>query len=129
METAGTVLAGGAAALLDAQEASADAASVMKEYFDILATGEALFVTFYENAVANAHILGLNDAELNAIQAILTEEQIHYEVAMRNGGAPLTTRFSMPHGTQTFEDRGTFLATQQLGEDLTNAALNAWIKD
>lgn len=129
LEAAGTVLAGGAAALLEPQEASADAASIMKEYFSILATGEALFVTFYENAVANANILGLGGEALNAIQAILAEEQIHYNFAVRNGGVAATTHFSMPQGAETFEDRGTFLATQQLGEFLTNAALNAWIKD
>ena len=39
------------------------------------------------------------------------------------------THFSFPHGNETFEERGAFLATQQLGEELTNGALLAWIKD
>jgi hypothetical protein len=56
-------------------------------------------------------------------------EQIHFNFAVANGGTPATTHFSFPHGTQTFQDRGTFLATQQLGEELTNGALLAWIKD
>src|SRR3954470_16443577 len=62
LEAAGTVLAGGTAAtLLDAHAAVAagTAGSKLKEYFSILATGEALFVTFYSNAVANHQALGL----------------------------------------------------------------------
>src|SRR4051794_12988520 len=82
LEAAGTVAVGGTAAtLLDAHTAVAavDAGSKLKEYFSILATGEALFVTFYSNAVANHQALGLAGAELNAIRAILVEEQIHYD--------------------------------------------------
>jgi hypothetical protein len=79
--------------------------------------------------VANNEILGLHGEALNAIEAILTEEQIHYNFAVANGGKPATTHFSFPHGKETFEDRGTFLATQQLSEELTNGALLAWIKD
>jgi hypothetical protein len=127
LEAAGTVMAGATAALLDPHEASAN--SILTQYFSILATGEALFVTFYSNVVANHQILGLSGEALNALEAILTEEQIHFNFAVMNGGTPATTHFSFPHGTQTFQDRGTFLATQQLGEELTNGALLAWIKD
>ncbi len=133
LEAAGTVLAGGTAAtLLDAQAAVAatsDAGAKLKEYFSILATGEALFVTFYSNAVANHQALGLAGAELNAVKAILVEEQIHYDFAVANGGTPATTRFSFPDGAKTFERRALFLRTQQLSEELTNGALLAWIKD
>jgi hypothetical protein len=73
--------------------------------------------------VANREILGLHAGALNALEAILTEEQIHYNFAMANGGMPATTHFSFPHGKDTFKDRGTFLATQQLSEELTNGAL------
>jgi hypothetical protein len=127
LEAAGTVVAGAAAALLDPHEASAN--SILTEYFSILATGEALFVTFYSNVVANREILGLHAGALNALEAILTEEQIHYNFAVANGGMPATTHFSFPHGKDTFGDRGTFLATQQLSEELTNGALLAWIID
>jgi hypothetical protein len=126
------VIAGGTSAtLLNANTAVAatDAGSKLKEYFSILATGEALFVTFYSNAVANHQALGLAGAELNAIKAILVEEQIHYNFAVANGGTPATTRFSFPEGAKTFERRALFLRTQQLSEELTNGALLAWIKD
>ena len=131
LEAAGTVVAGGTAAtLLDARTAvAADAGAKLKEYFSILATGEALFVTFYSNAVANHQALGLAGAELNAIKAILVEEQIHYDFAVANGGTPATTHFSFPDGAKTFEKRALFLQTQQLSEELTNGALLAWIKD
>jgi len=130
---AGMVAAGGAATtLLSAHAApaeAADASSILKEYFSILATGEALFVTFYSNAVANHQALGLGGAELNALRAILTEEQIHYDFAVASGGTPATTHFSFPHGRKTFENRSLFLQTQQLSEELTNGALLAWIQD
>lgn len=130
---AGTVAAGVAAAtLLNAQTVHAEAASggsLLKEYFSILATGEALFVTFYTHGVNNHERLGIEGEALNALEAIRTEEQIHLNFALANGGVPATTHFSFPHGDDTFEDRSLFLATQQLGEELTNGALLAWIKD
>jgi hypothetical protein len=126
---AGTIVTGATAGLLAPREASATSTTMLKEYFSILATGEALFVTFYSHAVANKEILGLNGEALNALEAILTEEQIHYDFAVMNGGKAATTHFSFPHGKETFEDRGTFLATQQLSEELTNGALLAWIND
>jgi hypothetical protein len=119
-------VAGATAGLLVPQEARA---SILAQYFSILATGEALFVTFYSNVVANHDVLGLHGEALDAIKAILTEEQIHFNFAEANGGTPAMTHFSFPHGNETFEERGTFLATQQLGEELTNGALLAWIKD
>ena len=130
---AGTTAAGVAvAAFLNPHAVHAEAASggsILKEYFSILATGEALFVTFYENGVANAEKLGVSGGALDALKAILVEEQIHLNFALSQGGVPATTHFSMPHGDETFEDRSVFLATQQLGEELTNGALLAWIKD
>jgi hypothetical protein len=95
----------------------------------ILATGEALFVTFYKNAVDHHAELGIQGEALNALQAILTEEQIHLNFAMALGGTPATTHFSFPHGGNTFKQRSLFLETQQLGEELTNGALLAWIFD
>lgn len=127
LEAAAAIAAGTTAALLDPQEAAAH--PVELQYFSILATGEALFVTFYSNAVANNDTLGFHGEALNALQAILTEEQIHYNFAVAKGGTPATKQFSFPHGAETFEDRGIFLATQQLAEELTNGALLAWIFD
>ena len=130
---AGTTVAGVAAAtILNAHAVHAEAASggsTLKEYFSILATGEALFVTLYSHAVDNHEELGINGDALNALEAIRTEEQIHLNFALANGGVPATTHFSFPHGPATFTNRSLFLATQQLGEDLTNGALLAWIKD
>ena len=103
--------------------------STLTEYFSILATGEALFVTFYSHAIANYQQLGIHGNALIALEAIRAEEQLHLNFAKANGGVPATTHFSMPHGAATFQDRALFLATQQLGEDLTNGALLAWIKD
>ncbi len=101
----------------------------LKEFYSILATGEALFVTFYSHGVANADRLGLEEDDVNSLKAILTEEQIHFNFAVSQGGKPTTTTFSMPQGHETFEDLGVFLKTLELSENLTSGALLAWIKD
>ena len=127
---AGSALSG--AGLLSALPAHAEAMSgsgTLKEFFSILATGEELFVTFYRNGVLNHKTLDFSDGELNALTAIMVEEQIHLNFARANGGVPVTNTFSFPHGPRTFTNRGLFLETQQLGENLTNGALLAWIKD
>jgi hypothetical protein len=93
---AGTVAAGVAATTL-LNVPAARAAVPLSEYFNILATGEALFVTFYSQAVANHAFLGIYGNALTALQAILTEEQIHLNFAMMNGGTPAKTHFSFPH--------------------------------
>jgi hypothetical protein len=131
---AGTIAAGAAAAtLLNPRPVGADTGGVgpkiLKEYFSILATGEALFVTFYSQAVANSATLGIGGPALNALEAILVEEQIHFNFAVEQGGTPATTHFSFPDGKNTFVDPTLFLNTQQLAEELTNGALLAWIKD
>jgi hypothetical protein len=105
------------------------ASATLIDFFSILATGEELFVTFYSNAINNHVQLGLFGEELNALEAIRAEEQIHLNFALSQGGVPATSQFSMPHGHQTFEDRSLFLQTQQLAEELTSGALLAWIKD
>jgi hypothetical protein len=125
---AGTAAAGAAAATFLSSPA-AHAWSAFPQHFSILATGEALFVTFYREAVAHHRDLGIFGDALVALQAILTEEQIHLDFATRNGGTPATTHFSFPHGHDTFKQRHLFLETQQLAEELTNGALLAWIYD
>lgn len=109
--------------------AEATSGSTLTEYFSILATGEALFVTMYSHAVTHHDQLEIEGEGLNALRAILAEEQIHFDFARAHGGVPATTNFSFPHGAATFTNRSLFLQTQQLGEDLTNGALLAWIKD
>src|SRR6185437_5896411 len=92
---AGTALSG--AGVLSALPAHADAMSssgTLKEYFSILATGEELFVTFYRNGVLNHKALDFSGAELNALTAIMVEEQIHLNFARANGGVPVTNNFS-----------------------------------
>ncbi len=101
----------------------------LTEFFNILATGETLFVTFYDQAVIHHKHLGFHGAALNALQAIRAEEEIHRRFALANGGMSATTHFSFPHGLHTFKDRSLFLETQQLCEEVTNGALLAWIKD
>ncbi len=118
--------AAAAAALFDAQEAEA---APLAEYFSILATGEALFVTFYVNALRHHADLDLHGDLYDAIWAIATEEQIHYDFAVARGGTAATTHFSFPHGIETFRRRDLFWQTQQLAEELTNGALLAWIND
>lgn len=108
---------------------SLDGGATLQEFFSIIATGEDLFVTFYRNAIEHAEDLGLSGHALNALRAIAVEEQIHGDFAKANGGTPATNHYSMPHGHDTFADRDTFLATQQLAEELTNGALLAFIKD
>jgi hypothetical protein len=123
---AGTAVVGAAAATL--LNSTAVRAATLTDYFSILATGEALFVTFYSLAVEHQHSLGIYGEALTA-QAILVEEQIHYNYATSQGGTPATTQFSFPNGKDTFKHRGLFLQTQQLAEELTNGALLAWIND
>ncbi len=112
-----------------AAQAEGTTSSDLTEFFNILATGEALFVTFYNQAVIHHEQLGFHGAALNALEAIRAEEEIHREFALANGGMPATTHFSFPYGPQTFQSRKLFLKTQQLAEELTNGALLAWIKD
>ncbi len=124
-----TAAALGALTPLTAFAKSTSHSDSLTQYFDILATGEALFTTFYQLAVLHHRELGLRGAALDAIQAIATEEEIHLRLARAEGGTPATLHFSFPDGAATFRDLGKFLQTQQLAEELTNAALNAWVSD
>jgi len=101
----------------------------LSEFFNILATGEELFATFYRLGIAHHQQLGINGDALIALEAIRVEEEIHRRFAIAHGGVPATTHFSFPHGAHTFQNRALFLETQQLAEELTNGALLAWIND
>lgn len=133
LRTAAVGVAGAVAvpAFLDATPVYAEAtsSSYLTTVFDILATGEALFTTLYRLGAQHHDRLGIEGYNLNALLAIRTEEQIHYNFAVAHGGTPATTHFSMPLGQETFEDRGAFLATFELAENLTNGALLALIHD
>lgn len=108
---------------------SAPHAAFLTEVFDILATGEALFATFYRLGLANQRHLGLSVRQVSALQAVLAEEQLHANFALAHGGVPATTHFSFPHGAATFTDRTAFVATLILIEEMTSAALLALIRD
>ena len=127
--TGAVLTSAGALSALAVHAETSTGGSTLTEFYSILATGEALFVTFYSHAIANHQQLGLSGSALNALGAIRAEEQLHFDFALSQGGAPVTTHFSMPHGRDTFKDRSLFLQTQQLSEELTNGALLAWIKD
>jgi len=58
----------------------------LTEFFSILATGEASFVTLYDQAVIHHERLGFHGAALNALEAIRAEEEIHLQFAQANGG-------------------------------------------
>lgn len=120
-------LAGAGALSVLATRAEAHSTADLAEYFNILATGEAMSATFYSHAIANHHRLGIYGSALTALEAIRAEEEMHVKFAWSYGGHLATSHFSFPHGERTFEDRETFLMTQQLIEELTSGALLAWI--
>lgn len=114
-----------AAGATDVEGAEATAVQI----FGIAATAERLAVTFYSHGVANADKLGLDGPALAAIQAALVEEQIHELFFEANGGVPLTSTFSFPHGDDTFENLETFIATQQQLEGVFDSAFIAAVKE
>src|SRR5947208_12675276 len=94
-----TIMAG--VGTLDGLSARAEAHSSgmnLTEYFNILATGEAMSATFYSNAVANHRQLGIHGDDLAALQAIHAEEVMHLKFAQSYGGKLATTHFSFPQG-------------------------------
>jgi hypothetical protein len=97
--------------------------------FTVARTAEQLAVTFYTNGVNNASQLGISGANLENIKAALVEEQIHQLFFTANGGQSLATTFSFPHGSQTFSDLGTFVATLMALEGVFDSAFLAAIKE
>lgn len=130
-------LAGGAGALLvpthavHAEAASGSSCTVdsIKTIFSVAATAERLAVTFYTNGVKHAGQLGFSGASLEAIEAALIEEQIHELFFVANGGTPLASTFSFPHGKDTFESLSTFIETQQQLEGVFDSAFLAAIHE
>jgi hypothetical protein len=92
---------------------------------DIARTFEQLAVVFYSHVLANAEKLGLDDDSLHFLQAVLVEEQLHQQYFAQNGGHSLADAYSFPHGPQTFTDMPTFIATQQMLEEVFDSAFLA----
>lgn len=132
---AGAGLAAGAGSLFLSKQvahAAADSGGCIDSVTTILsvaATAERLAVTFYSNGQKHAGKLGLYGAAKEAIDAALIEEQIHELFFVANGGKPLASTFSFPHGEATFEDLSVFIATQQQLEGVFDSAFLAAIKE
>ncbi|MDQ2906203.1 MAG: ferritin-like domain-containing protein [Ktedonobacteraceae bacterium] len=92
-------------------------------------TAEQLAVTFYSNGIANASALGIQGDNLAYLKAALIEEQIHQQFFTAHGGQSLADTFSFPQGAKTFEDLGTFIATQQQLEGVFDSAFLSAIRE
>ena len=112
-----------------AQAASGGCVDSVTTILSVAATAERLAVTFYSHGLAHADRLGLEGASWAAIKAALVEEQIHELFFVANGGKPLASTFSFPHGEETFEDLSVFIATQQQLEGVFDSAFLAAIKE
>lgn len=129
-----TGLALGASALFvpgaaHAQSASGGCDDSVKTILSVAATAERLAVTFYTHGLAHAEQLGLSWGSRAAIKAALVEEQIHELFFVANGGSPLASTFSFPHGEDTFEHLSVFISTQQQLEGVFDSAFLAAIKE
>jgi hypothetical protein len=131
---AGLAVAGGA--LLRPETTHAEALSgssctidSVKTILSVAATAERLAVTFYTHALEEANDLGLHGASYAAIKAAQVEEQIHELFFVANGGVPLTSTFSFPHGEDTFESLDLFIETQQQLEGVFDSAFLAAIHE
>ena len=101
----------------------------VKTILSVAATAERLAVTFYTNGLKHAGELGLAGASMEVIEAALIEEQIHELFFVANGGTPLASTFSFPHGEDTFQNLGTFIETQQQLEGAFDSAFLAAIHE
>jgi hypothetical protein len=104
-------------------------ASTIQTILNIAVTAEHLGVTFYALALRHADWLDLNNTARRDLKAALIEEAIHLKFLLSQGAHPLTTRFSFPHGDDTFRHFNWFISTQQLLETLFTAAYIAAIKE
>lgn len=119
----------GAHAASPAPNDSAKNAQAIRTILNIAATAEALAVVFYTQVLAHAKNLGLRQTSQLDIQAALIEEQIHLLFLGQQGAKPLTTKFSFPHGADTFKRLDFFLKTQQVLESAFVAAYLAAVKE
>lgn len=130
---AGLALGGGllfnASSVLAAPRASNVANTSIPDILSIAATAEALAVAFYGMAIQHHRDLGIFDSDLAYLKAAQVEEQIHFNYLTAAGGAPLTTRFSTPHGPGTFLHKKTFVSTLVALETNFVAAYLAAVKE
>jgi hypothetical protein len=136
--TGASGLAVGAGALLLPTHTHAEAAGgssctidSIKTIFSVAATAERLAVTFYTNGLKNADKLGISvsSAAYDVLEAAQIEEQIHELFFVANGGTPLASTFSFPHGAATFESLKLFIETQQQLEGVFDSAFLAAIHE
>jgi len=97
--------------------------------FSVARTAEMLAITFYNHGIANASALGLNATDKFNLEALRTEEQIHLEFFIAQGGEALASTFSFPHGAATFTNLGFFIAAQQQLEGVFDSAFLAAVKE
>jgi hypothetical protein len=121
--------AGGVALTQQHQSDPAHAASLttlapdsIQTILNIAITAEHLAVTFYTQVLNNEYWLGFSDNAHLDIKAALIEEQLHALFLAKQGAKPLVSKFSFPHGKDTFRDFNHFIQTQQLLETLFVAA-------
>lgn len=130
---AGLVLAGAGIASLPAAAAFAGGTGTspddVQTILDVARTAEQLAVTFYRNGIEQADDLGLKRDEVTYLKAALIEEQIHQSFFTSLGGASLADTFSFPGGRRTFEDLGTFIATQQQLEGVFDSAFLCAVRE
>ncbi len=112
-----------------AQSTSGSCDDSVKTILSVAATAERLAVTFYSHGLAHADQLGLTWGSRAAIQAALVEEQIYELFFVANGGTPLASTFSFPHGAETFESLSVFIATQQQLEGVFDSAFLSAIRE
>ena len=103
MVGAGTLLLSPQVTHAEAVSGSSCTTDSIKTILSVAATAERLAVTFYTNGLKEATTLGLSGASLAAIKAAQIEEQIHELFFVANGGTPLASTFSFPHGEDTFD--------------------------
>ncbi len=130
-----TGLAAAGIALLKPAGAHAAAATTsgcitpIADILTIARTAERLAVTFYSNGLKHADKLGLSGDNFQYIRAALIEEQIHEFFFRDAGGQFLASKFSFPHGAETFEDLSLFIATQQQLEGVFDSAFLSAVRE
>ena len=126
---AGTLLLSPQVTHAEAVSGSSCTIDSIKTILSVAATAERLAVTFYTNGLKEANNLGLSGASLAAIKAAQIEEQIHELFFVANGGVPITSTFSFPHGGDTFDHLDLFIETQQQLEGVFDSAFLAAIHE
>ena len=109
--------------------AATGSTSTAAQILTVARTAEQLAVTFYTNGIRHAQALRLDASEVEYLKAALIEEQIHQTFFTANGGTSLADTFSFPLGDETFENLGSFIATQQQLEGVFDSAFLAAVRE